>query len=128
MKVLIAALLVSAACIANASELHIAKTVNLNDQRELDNLAAEAPALFAKIQSILARAGDQPPEEIARWVKTSFGAENATYAYIVKTSDPPKAELSFVLGDTKYHSQITLRNVRPKLVGPLRIEPDPAKR
>lgn len=128
MKVHIAALLVSFLCVANAGEVVVAKTVNLNDQRELDKLAAEAPKLHAKIEDILASAGDQPPEEIGSWLKISFDADYATYEYIVKTSDPPKAELSFILGDTKYHARITLRNVRPTLVGPLRFEPDAAKR
>ena len=129
MKVHIAALLVSFVGAANAAEAVVAKSVNLNDQRELDKLAAEAPMLHAKIEDILARVGDQPPEEIGRWLKTSFDADHATYEYIVKTSDPPKADLSFVLGDARYQARITLRNVRPILVDvPVRIEPDATKR
>ena len=121
MKALIVASLIGVACAANAGDVHVARTVNLNDPRERDKLAAEAPALYAKIERILDQVGDQPPEQVARWMKASFDAEDASYGYILKTSDPPKAELSFVLGDTKYHAQVTLRNVRPTLVsGPLR--------
>ena len=84
---------------------------------------AEAPALYGKIEKILREAGDQPPERVATWMKASFDANNARYGYLLKTSDPPKAELSFVLGDTRYRAEVTLRNVRPKLIsGALTID------
>ena len=125
MKALLVASLIGIACAAKAGEVHIARTVDLDDQRQLDRLASEAPALYAKIEDILDHVGDQAPEQVARWMKTSFDAENAGYGYLLKTSDPPKARLSFVLGDTRYRAEVTLRNVRPKLFsGPLLVVPE----
>lgn len=116
MKRVLAASVLGFACVANAGETQIPKTVNLDDKRELQRIAEEAPSLYAKLERILDQVGDQPPEQVGRWMKTSFDAANAKYGYILKTSDPPKAELSFVLGDTRYRAEVTLRNVRPKLV------------
>lgn len=116
MKAYIVASLIGVGCMANAAELHVTNTVDLNDQRVRERIAAEKPAQFATIERILREAGDQPPEQLTRWMKTSFDAQNARYTNLLKTSDPPKAELWFVLGDTRYHAQVTLRSVHPKLI------------
>ncbi len=115
MRLLLAATLVGIACIGNAAQTRSVKDIDLNDPRVLDRLANDDPALYAKIEKILREAGDQPPEQVGRWLKTSFDAENAKLGHLLKTSYPPKAELSFVLGDTRYRAEVTLRNARPKL-------------
>ena len=121
MKALILACLLLGSSVAIAADRVTLRSVDLNDPQALDRLATEKPAQFAKIQRILAEAGEQPPEQIAKWMKTSFDANAARYTSILKTSDPPKAELWFVLDDTQYHARVTLWHVRPTLLsGPLR--------
>jgi hypothetical protein len=98
--------------------------IDLNQPGRLEMLARENPSEFAKVDAILREAPDRAPEEVPRWIRATYGAENGVYSNLLLTSDPPKAELSFVLGDTRYHARITLRNVRPKLVsGPSTVEP-----
>ena len=116
MKGLIVACLFGLAGAAHAADVLVSKSVDLNDPRVRDRLAAESPALYAKIEKILDQAGDQPPEQVGRWMKASFDAKDARYGQFLKTSDPPKAELSFVLGETRYRAQVTLRNARPRFV------------
>jgi len=125
MKTIVFACMVCVLGAADASEGRVAKTVDLDAPHVLDRMAAEAPTLYGKIREILREAGDQPPEQVAHWMKASFDAENARYGYLLKASDPPKAELSFSLGDTRYRAEVTLRNVRPKLIGgPLTVDTD----
>jgi hypothetical protein len=116
MRHLLGAMLIGVACIGNAAQTHPVKDVDLNDPRALGRLANDDPALYAKIRKILGEAGDQPPEQVGRRLKASFDAEDAKLGHLLKTSYPPKAELSFILGDTRYRAEVTLRNVRPKLI------------
>ncbi len=128
MKAVVFACMLCMTSIASATGPHVTKSVDLNDPRVLDRMATEAPALYGKIEKILREAGDQPPERVATWMKASFDADNARYGYLLKTSDPPIAELSFVLGDTRYRAEVALHNVRPKLIyGSLTIDSDPPK-
>ena len=116
MRALIVSMLTCMGGLANAAELPIGKTVDLGDRQALERLANERPNDFAKIRRILREVGDQPPERVTRWMKTSFDAEDARYGLLLQTSDPPKAELSFVLDGVGYRARITLRNVHPQLI------------
>ncbi|HXS50927.1 MAG TPA: hypothetical protein VN782_00200 [Usitatibacter sp.] len=128
MKAVVFACMLCMGSIGSATGSHVLKSVDLNDPRVLDRMAAESPALYGKIEKILRQAGDQPPEQVAKWMKASFDADNARYGYLLKTSDPPKAELSFVLGDTRYRAEVALRNVRPRLIGgPFTVDRDRPK-
>lgn len=116
MRTLIVSILACIAGLANAAESHIGKTVDLDDRKALERLANERPNDFAKIRRILREVGDQPPEGVTRWMKASFDAEDARYGLLLQTSDPPRAELSFVLDGVGYRARVTLRNVRPELI------------
>jgi len=125
MKALIVVFLLALGAAADAAQVRLPKSVDLDGPGARDRIAAENPALAAKIEKILAQAGDQPPERVATWMKASFDAKDARYGQLLKTSDPPKAELSFVLGGTSYRAEVTLRNARPRLIpGTARLEKD----
>jgi hypothetical protein len=114
-------LFVAISTAASATNLGPARIVDLNQPGQLEMLARDNPSEFAKVDAILREAPNLAPEEVPRWLRTAYGAEEGAYGGILLTSEPPKAELSFILGDTKYHARITLSNVRPKPVsGPLK--------
>ncbi len=124
MKRLLIALVAAIGSAASAGNVDPARTVDLNQPGQLERLARENPSEFAKVDAILREAPDRAPEELPRWIRTAYGAEDGAYSNVLLTSDPPKAELSFVLRDTRYRARITLRNIRPKLVsGPLTVKP-----
>ena len=128
MKAIVLACMASLGSIGSAAAPHAVNSVDLDAPHVLERIAADKPDLYRKIDKILHEAGDQAPEQVATWMKASFDADNARYGQLLKTSDPPKAELSFILADTRYRAEITLRNVRPKLIsGPLTIDADRPK-
>ena len=51
-----------------------------------------------------------------RWLQTSFGAHDVSYAPVLLTSDPPKKRLSFALDGTRYLAVVTLSHVKGTIV------------
>jgi hypothetical protein len=115
-RVLIA-LLAAVSTAVMSEELRIVRLVDLDAPGALELVQREHPDHIVKIQRILREAPDQSPDEAPGWMRTQFGASGVGYG-ILRTSDPPKANLSFVLGDTAYSAVITLRNARPQVLFP----------
>jgi hypothetical protein len=110
------AILIAACTAAIAGEPPIVRTINFIDldaPGALEIVRRERPDHFAKIRKILNELPDQPPEVAPRWMRTQFNASVLQYG-LLRTSDPPKARLSFILEGIGYEAVITLRNVRPK--------------
>jgi hypothetical protein len=110
------AILIAVCTAALAGEPPIVRTINFIDldaPGALEIVRRERPDHFAKIRKILSEAPDQAPEVAPRWFRAQFDASVVEYG-VVLTSDPPKARLSFFLGDSAYKTVITLRNVRPR--------------
>src|SRR5690349_12716701 len=106
---------------AIADELQIPRIVrfvDLDAPGALETVQRDHPEHVADIQRILIEAPDQPPELAPGWMRTQFGATASGYGMIFKTSDPPKAQFCFVLGDTYYRTLIILRNVHPEVTFP----------
>jgi len=94
----------------------VLRFVDLDAPGALQSVSRERPADFPKIEKILREAPELPPEEAPKWMRTRFDAKDAGYGSLLKTSYPPKAQLTFVLGDTRYRTEVTLRNARPRII------------
>ena len=102
--------------LAFAAAPTVPRAVDLDAPGALRALQRDRPDDYAKVVKILREAPDQPPEHAPQWMRARFDARDAGYGSLLKTSYPPKAELSFVLGDTRYRAEITLRNDRPRFI------------
>ena len=98
---LAAALFFSVGC-ALASE----KRIDLDRPGALEALERDNPAHFAKVQRILQEAPRLPVSSVQGWIRTQFDAREVTAPYLLKTSLPAQANISFVLDDTRYHTVI----------------------
>jgi len=114
----IVALLAAASMIVMADEQRIVRSIDLDRPGALETIQREHPDHLARIRRILLKAPDQPPEAAPGWMRAQFGASRVGYGMLYKTSNPPHAQFSFVLGDTYYTTLITLRNLRPDVVFP----------
>ncbi|CUI02735.1 hypothetical protein BN2497_247 [Janthinobacterium sp. CG23_2] len=75
-------------------------------------LEQDNPARAWSIQHILRTAPQLKPSNLATWLKTIVDADMVS-TQLIKTSDPPQARLSFVLGDTRYKATVTLKTASP---------------
>ena len=82
------------------------KSIDLDRPDALDALARENPAHFAKVRRILDEAPKLPLPKMASWMKTQFNAQQVGAPYLLKTSLPAQARISFILDDTRYDAVI----------------------
>ncbi|RSZ60790.1 hypothetical protein HF313_18160 [Massilia atriviolacea] len=82
-------------------------TVNLDEPSALSRVERDNPAHARSINRILRAAPTMTPGHLAQWLKTSFDAQTVS-TQLMKTSDPPQARLSFMLGNTQYKATVTL--------------------
>ena len=111
MRILLAALLASAALAAHAGP-GFSHRVDLDTPGALERVQRDNPAHAKTITQILREAPYRRPQALAGWVRTAFDAKMAS-AMLIKTSYPPQARLAFVLDDTEYRAMVTLRKVEP---------------
>ena len=90
---------------AGASE--IPKVMNLNDPIDMAEVAKINPAHYEKIEKIIKGINRQRSEQVARWIKVTFKANDVIFPEILLVSLPPKRRLSFVLDDIRYEGLIT---------------------
>ena len=87
-------------------------TVDLRDPAALERLRQEHPAHFAAIRQILAGLAEQPQRVEGAWLQATFDARDIEVTrLLLRTSYPPRQQLSFRLDDTRY----TLHVVRSDL-------------
>jgi hypothetical protein len=97
--------------------------VHLDDAASLAELRATNPGHYARAQKILAAANHLCRPTAGEVEYAKFDAKNIScIRSLVKTSNPPKREISFRLDDTQYVALVTLTDDPPRLVaaGPQR--------
>lgn len=82
------------------------RIVDLNRPGALEALEQANPAHFSKVQRILREAPRLPLASLPGWVRTQFDAREVSLPYVLRTSYPAQANLSFVLDDTRYSAVI----------------------
>ena len=89
------------------------ETVDLRDAAALERLREDNPAHHAAIRQILAGLAEKPERVEGDWLQATFDAREVELSrLLLKTSDPPRQQLSFTLDTTRY----TLHVVRSDLV------------
>jgi len=92
------------------------RAIDLNQPGAMEALERSNPAHHEKIGQIMAGLLKRSDREVPRWLQTSFGARDVSYAPILLTSDPPKRRLAFALDGTRYLAVVTLSNLRGVIV------------
>jgi hypothetical protein len=80
--------------------------VDLNAPGAIESLARDNPDHHAKVLKILADVAKQSPESVRQWMHAEFGARDVSFPALLKTSDPAKRSLSFVLDRTRYEAVV----------------------
>ena len=80
--------------------------IDLNEPGAIDSLARDNPDHHAKVRKILADVARLPPETVPQWMNAEFGARDVSFPALLKTSDPAKRSLSFVLEGTRYEAVV----------------------
>ena len=89
------------------------ETVDLRDAAALERVREENPAHYAAIRQILAGLAEKPERVEGDWLQATFDAREVELSrLLLKTSNPPRQQLSFTLDTTRY----TLHVVRSDLV------------
>jgi hypothetical protein len=97
--------------------------VHLDGPAALAELRAKNPIHYARAQKILAAANHLCRPTAGEVDYAKFDAKNIScIRSLIKTSNPPKREISFRLDDTQYIALVTLTDDPPRLVaaGPQR--------
>jgi hypothetical protein len=97
--------------------------VHLDGPVSLAELRAANPGHYARAQKILSAANQLCRPTAGELEYAKFDAKNIScIRSLVKTSNPPKREISFRLDDTQYIALVTLTDDPPRLVavGPQR--------
>jgi hypothetical protein len=82
--------------------------IDLDSPGALEKLARENPAHYVKVERILSEAPRMPVPRMQDWIRTSFDARNVTAPFLIRTSLPAQADISFTLDDTRYSARIRL--------------------
>jgi hypothetical protein len=85
-----------------------ALAIDLDQPGALEALARENPAHHAKVQKILSEAPYRPFASVRGWIRTEFNAKDVDTSYLLKTSYPAQARLSFVLDERQYTKVIRI--------------------
>lgn len=91
------------------------RRIDLDQPGAIERVQRDNPAHYGVIRRILAEAPVMRPRAITGWIRTAYDAK-ARDVLLVKTSHPPRARLEFALGDTRYVTFVTLRNVEPSIL------------
>lgn len=85
-----------------------AAAVDLNAPGALAGLEVGRPRDYARIIGIIAGVTRHPELDVARWISTTFHAEDVRYFPLWLTSLPPRRRLSFCLQGTRYDVVLTI--------------------
>lgn len=87
------------------------------DERALEQLRTSNPSHYARAQEILAAANYLCRPTAGEVEYAKLGAKNVSCLDdLVRTSNPPKREISFRLDDTQYVALVVLTDDPPRLV------------
>src|SRR5207247_11397088 len=79
-----------------------ALAIDLDQPGALEALVRENPAHFAKVEKILSEAPQRPFGSVRGWIRTEFDAKDVDTSYLLKTSYPALARLTFGLDEQQY--------------------------
>ena len=102
LPILAAALLAAGISYASGPAGKVKRTVNIGNPEAMEQLAAAEPELHAKVVTLIHDIENKPIRNTAEWAKANFDAEHLIHTAMLKTSDPPKRAISFVIGDTRF--------------------------
>lgn len=100
------------------------RTVYLDNPAAVENLKTEDPQHYGQVKAILAAADALCAPGPASIQQARYSAK--CDADFLKTSNPPKKQLSFTLGDTHYIALVVLTHDQPALT-PAVVEHKPAQ-
>jgi len=106
LRLVVAALLISAGGLAFAAGPHPSKRVDLSDANVMTRLLDSNPAHYKTIEEIMRGLESQRSWDVSRWLRTRFEAKDVSYSYFMLTTSPGQRDLSFVLGDTHYFGRM----------------------
>jgi|SRR5262245_10169884 len=86
-------------------------TIDLDVPGALEALQRDHRAHYQAIQHIMAGLFARPDADVPRWRRTTFNADDVSYAPVLLASDPPTRRLAFVLDGTRYNSIVTLAHI-----------------
>ena len=123
-----ALLLAGIVTVASAETPEPAKTVKRTvylDSVVLEDLKKSNPARYARVQSVMASASEMCKPNAARtWALANAPAADCS-ALVLRTSYPPKRQITFYVDDTRYIANVIVRDApalekaEPGLVIPL---------
>ena len=97
-----------------SSACDLPRSVDLRDQRQVEQLKASNPAHFATIERILAAVLDSPEQVTEGRLRTNFNAKDfSLQRAILRTSNPPKQLLQFTLDDVRYKMYVVRSDMTP---------------
>ena len=79
-----------------------ALAIDLDQPGAFEALARENPAHYAKVEKILSEAPQRPFASVRGWIRTEFDAKDVDTSYLLKTSYPALARLTFMLDERQY--------------------------
>ena len=82
--------------------------IDLNRPGMMEALAERNPIHYHKVIAILAEIREHQVADVPKWMRASFDAREVSYTSVLLVSNPPKRDLSFVLGSTMYKVRVTL--------------------
>jgi hypothetical protein len=76
--------------------------VNIGNPASMQKFATSDPETFARALQLIHDIERKPIRDAKAWAKTNFGAEELVYFPMLKTSDPAKRQISFVIGGARF--------------------------
>src|SRR5262245_31579467 len=75
---------------------------NLNSAGDMQQVKARSPEHYKAIQGIVGELSRNPYATDPRLIQSSFHAKDVSYGMTLLTSYPPKKNIAFTLGETRY--------------------------
>jgi len=99
MKLLLAAIVLLLCSCALADAPQPWRAVDLDRPGALEALKLDHPGHFAKVEKILSEAPQRPYASVRGWMRTEFDARDVDTSYLMKTSYPALARITFTLDE-----------------------------
>src|SRR5262245_18575223 len=109
--VTVASVVLTWVAVANAGDLTLRRTVDLDAPGAMERVHATNPAHFGRIVKIVQGVVKQTDSAVPGWLRVNFDARDVNYRPVAMTSYPPKRRLAFALDDTRYETVVVLTNV-----------------
>jgi hypothetical protein len=102
MKQMIVAAALAIAILAQAAGPVVKRYVSIGNPESMEKFAKADPDTFAKAMKLIHDIERKPVRDAKVWAKTNFNADELVYFPMLKTSDPAKRQISFIIGETRF--------------------------